>query len=69
MASANWFQFSVVSFPCPAVWVRTMPTLLNVSDDPPATAFRFPAASASRSKSFTLLAASCAVIDWISDRS
>ena len=45
MASANWFQFSVVSFPAPAVWVSIMATLLNVSALPPATAFRLPAAS------------------------
>ena len=47
MASASWFQFSVVSFPAPAVWVMTMPTLLKVSALPPATALRLPAASAS----------------------
>ena len=47
MASASWFQFSVVSFPAPAVCVMTMATLLNVSALPPATAFRLPAASVS----------------------
>ena len=45
MASANWFQFSVVSLPAPAVWVSIIATLLNVSALPPATAFRLPAAS------------------------
>ena len=45
MASASWFQFSVVSLPAPAVWVSTMATDLNVSALPPATAFRLPAAS------------------------
>ena len=69
IASESWFQFSVVNFPWPAVWVRTMPTLLNVSADPPATAFRFPAASASWSNPLTLLAASWEVIDWMSERS
>ena len=49
MASASWFQFSVVSFPAPAVCVSTMPTLSNVSALPPATALRLPAASASLS--------------------
>ena len=49
IASANWLKFSVVSLPWPAVWVRTIPTDLNVSALPPATAFRFPAASARRS--------------------
>ena len=48
MASESWFQFSVVSLPAPAVCVMTMATLLNVSALPPATAFRLPAASASR---------------------
>ena len=47
MASESWFQFSVVSLPAPAVWVMTMPTDLNVSALPPATALRLPAASAS----------------------
>ena len=47
MASVSWFQFSVMSFPEPAVCVMTMPTLLNVSALPPATALRLPAASAS----------------------
>ena len=47
MASDSWFQSSVVSFPAPAVWVSTMATLLKVSELPPATAFRLPAASAS----------------------
>ena len=47
MASASWFQFSVVSFPAPAVCVMTMATLLNVLALPPATALRLPAASAS----------------------
>ena len=45
IASANWFQFSVVSLPAPAVWVSIIATLLNVSALPPATAFRLPAAS------------------------
>ena len=45
MASASWFQFSVVSLPAPAVCVITMATDLNVSAFPPATAFRLPAAS------------------------
>ena len=45
MASANWFQFSVVSLPAPAVWVSTMATEPKVSALPPATAFRLPAAS------------------------
>ena len=49
IASLSWFQFSVVSFPWPAVCVRTMATLLYVSAVPPATALRLPAASASRS--------------------
>lgn len=44
-ASANWFQFSVVSLPAPAVWVSTMATEPKVSALPPATAFRLPAAS------------------------
>ena len=47
MASESWFQFSVVSFPAPAVCVITMATDLNVSALPPATALRLPAASAS----------------------
>ena len=47
MVSASWFQFSVVNFPAPAVWVRTMATLLKLSALPPATALRFPAASVS----------------------
>ena len=49
IASDSWLKFSVVSLPCPAVWVSTMPTLLNVSALPPATALRLPAASASLS--------------------
>ena len=49
IASASWFQFSVVSLPAPAVWVSIIATLLNVSLLPPATAFRLPAASASLS--------------------
>lgn len=47
MASASWFQFSVVSLPAPAVCVMTMPTDLKVSALPLATALRLPAASAS----------------------
>ena len=49
IASDSWLKFSVVSLPWPAVWVSTMPTLLNVSALPPATALRLPAASASLS--------------------
>ena len=49
MASASWFQFSVVSLPAPAVWVRTMPTEEKVWALPPATALRLPAAMASLS--------------------
>ena len=44
MASASWFQFSVVSFPAPAVWVSIMATDLKVSAEPPDTAFRLPTA-------------------------
>lgn len=44
IASASWFQFSVVSLPAPAVWVSIMATLLNVSALPPATTLRLPAA-------------------------
>ena len=47
MASAIWFQFSVVSLPAPAVCVNAMATLLYASAPPPATAVRLPAASAS----------------------
>ena len=47
MASASWFQFSVVNFPAPAVWVSIIATLLKLSALPPATALRFPAASVS----------------------
>ncbi len=49
MASAIWFQFSVVSLPAPAVWVRAMATDRNSFAPPPATAVRLPAASASLS--------------------
>ena len=45
MASASWFQFSVVSLPAPAVCVSTVATLRKVSALPPATALRLPAAS------------------------
>ena len=47
MASASWFQFSVVNFPAPAVWVSIIATLLKLSALPPATALRLPAASVS----------------------
>ena len=47
MASASWFQFSAVSLPAPAVWVSIIATDLNVSELPPATALRLPAASVS----------------------
>ena len=47
MASASWFQFSVVSFPAPAVCVSIIATLLKLSALPPATALRLPAASVS----------------------
>ncbi len=36
IASVNWFQFSVVNLPTPAVWVITIATDLNVSFVPPA---------------------------------
>ena len=58
IASASWFQFSVVSLPAPAVWVRTIATDLNVSALPPATAFRLPAASVRAMKSLTPFAPS-----------
>ena len=47
IASASWFQFSVVSLPAPAVCVRTIATDWKVSAFPPATAFRLPAACVS----------------------
>ena len=47
IASANWFQFSVVNLPAPAVWVNTIATDLKVSALPPATALRFPDACTS----------------------
>src|SRR6218665_1700720 len=47
IALASWFQFSVVSFPAPAVCVSAIPTDRKVSALPPATAFKLPAASAS----------------------
>ena len=49
MASRSWFQFSVVSLPAPAVWVMTCETVEKVSELPPATALRLPAACVSRS--------------------
>ena len=69
MASLNWLKFSVVNLPWPAVWVRTIPTDRNVSAFPPATALRFPAASARRSYPSTPLAANWAVTFWMSESS
>ena len=69
IAAAIWFQSWVVNFPAPLIWTRASATCLNVSLVPPAMALTLPAASAILSKSLTPFAASCAVTDWMSERS